>query len=161
MHRIARLILALLLSTLTACTDANSCPDSAQQFWTKFRAAVLKDDFDALAAMTHFPLEVSGDADNSPKKFVYRKNFNKHLTTFLSYELTSNPESLRPKPASMKELVRVVTKLTDCREDGDYAYLGRLVFLLKPEGWRLIAVYSNEFISTKTEEPLHTTPIGK
>lgn len=163
MHRIARLILALLLSTLTACTEANSCPDSAQQFWAKFRAAVLKDDFDALAAMTHFPLEVSGDADNSPKKYVYRKNFSKHFSYLLNLDMDGNEYEPNPKPipATMKEFARAVTRVPRCGGDGDYFYLGTLVFLLKPDGWRLVDVNSNDFISIKTEEPLHTTPIRK
>lgn len=166
MHRIARLILAVLLSTLTACTDpataptaipsasatknstANSCPDSAQQFWTKFRAAVLKDDFDALAAMTRFPLEVR--SDYGAQKFIYRKNFNKHFTTLLSYELNSNYGSIRPRPASRKELARAVTKLPECGEDGDYFYLGRMVFLLNPEGWQLMGFHSNAETSAWT-----------
>lgn len=163
MHWIARLILALLLSTLTACTDANSCPDSAQQFWTKFRVAVLKDDFDTLAGMTHFPLEVRGDADNNPTKFIYRKNFNKHFSYLLNLDLGRNEYEPNPKPipATMKEFARVVTRLPGCNEDGDYFRMGKMVFLLKPEGWRFIAFYSTDFISIKTEEPLHTTPIRK
>lgn len=163
MHRIARLILALLLSTLTACTDANSCPDSAQQFWTKFRAAVLKDDFEALAAMTHFPLEVIGDADDRPTKFIYRKNFKKHFSYLLNLNLGRNEYEPNPKPnpATMKEFARAVTKPPRCREDGDYFRMGKMMFHLRPEGWHLEIFYSTDFIAIETEEPLHTTPIGK
>lgn len=174
---ISKLIAVLVLAILTACTDpatapaatpsasatknstANSCPDSAQQFWTKFRAAVLQDDFDAVAAMTFFPLEVKGDADDNPTKFIYRKNFNKHFTTLLSHELDGDHESIRPRPASMKELVRAVTKLSKCGGNGSQFSLGSLGFLLKPEGWRFDIVYSNDFIVAETEEPLHVTPI--
>lgn len=178
---ISKFIAVVVLATLTACTDpataptatpsasatknstANSCPDSAQQFWTKFRAAVLKDDFDALAAMTHFPLEVSGDEDDNPKKFIYRKNFKKHFTYLLNLNLHGGEYDPKPKPipTTMKEFVRAVAKLPRCGGDGDYFYLGSMVFLLNPEGWRLVKVSSNEFISVETEEPLHTTPIGK
>lgn len=158
----SKLVLALLLAALAGCTDpaaAKACPDSAQQFWTKFRAAVLKDDFEALAAMTHFPLKVEGDDDDSPKKFIYRKNFNKHFTTLLSYELGGDYESIRPRPASTKELVRAVVKPSECNEDGDRIYFGKLVFHLRPEGWRLATFFSNEFIVAETDEPLHVTPI--
>lgn len=172
---ISKLIAVLVLATLTACTDtatapvattsasatknstANSCPDSAQQFWTKFRAAVLKDDFDAVAAMTHFPLVVR--SDYGAQKFIYRKNFNKHFTTLLSYELNSNYGSIRPRPASTKELVRAVTKLPECGKDGDDFDLGRIWFFLNPEGWRLMEFHSNDFVFAETEEPVHVTPI--
>lgn len=171
----SKLVLALLLAVLAGCNDPAStpassasaladtyysmkpCPESAQQFWTKFRAAVLKDDFDALASMTHFPLEVR--SDYGAQKFIYRKNFNKHFATLLSYELGGDYESIRPRPASMKELVRAVTKLSECGGNGSKFSLVSLAFRLKPEGWRFDTFYSNDFVFATTEEPVHVTPI--
>ena len=172
MQRTFQIIVPLILSSLfllAACTEPVStpvstateskvCPESAQQFWKKFRSAVLKEDMNALADMTQFPLEVGGDMDNNPKKFVYRKNFNKHFTQLLSYELNSDYLPITPRPASMKELARAVTEPPSCGKRGDYFYLGTFVFLLNPEGWRLVKVHSNEFMYAETEEPLHTTP---
>lgn len=178
---IPKLIAVLLLATLTACTDPASapassastsadtyysmkpCPESAQQFWTKFRAAVLKDDFDAAAAMTHFPLEVIGDADDRPTKFIHRKNFNKHFAYLLNLDLGGNQYEPNPKPMpkTMKEFTKAVTKPPECGGNGSQFRMGKLAFLLEPEGWRLTTFYSTDFIATETEEPLHTTPIGK
>ena len=71
MHRIGRLIVTLLLSTLAACSDPPPpvveeavlpdyshivCKPSVHPFWTKFRDAVLKEDWEAVADMAEFPL---------------------------------------------------------------------------------------------------------
>ena len=174
LKRSFQVIVPLIISSmlmLAACTESEStpvsasteskvCPESAQQFWKKFRAAVLKDDMNALADMTQFPLEVGGDMDNNPKKFVYRKNFNKHFSYLLSLDMHGNEYDPNPKPipATMKDFAKAVTDVSLlCRPSNRQLNVGTWTFLSKPDGWRLMFVNSNEFMRAETEEPLHTT----
>lgn len=51
--------------------------NTKQLFWSEFRAAFLKHDFEALKDMTRFPLEVYGSLDDDPKFESIKMQFSK------------------------------------------------------------------------------------
>lgn len=143
-------------ATLAACSDSvpaakNACPESAQQYWKQFRNAVLKNDLAAIAGMTHFPLEVRGELDDSPRKMVPRQDFSKHFPQLLNTETELVDYSQQPpatsKHLSMKELVNATIKLhpSFCSTDGEQFGVGEWVFVLRPKGWGFVQAFTNEF----------------
>ena len=173
LKRTFQIIVLLIISSvflLAACTEPVStpvststeskvCPESAQQFWKKFRSAVLKEDMNALADMTHFPLEVYTSTESFSERSLYRNNFNKHFTYLLNLGLGGHEFDPYPKPipASMKEFARAVSKLEECVDGGTRFQLGMWMFQLYPEGFRFTAVAPNDFQPAVAEKPLHTT----
>ena len=141
--------------TLAACSDSvpaakSACPESAQQYWKQFRSAVLKNDLAAITGMTHFPLEVRGELDDSPKKMVPRQDFNKHFPQLLNTETELVHNSQQPATtsahSSMKELINVTTKLHSsfCSTDGEQFGVGEWIFVLRPKGWGFVQAFTNE-----------------
>lgn len=161
---IPKLIAVLVLATVTACSDPASapassastsadtyysrkpCPESAQQFWTKFRAAVLKDDFNAVASMTHFPLEVYTSTNDFSERLLYRNNFNKHFAYLLNLGLGGEFDPYpKPAPTSMKEFARAVSKIDACTDRGTRFQMGMWMFRMYPAGFRFTGVAPNDF----------------
>ena len=150
-----RQIIGLLafIIMLAACNDSvsvvkNACPESAQQYWKKFRSAVLKNKLNEIADMTHFPLEIRGMLDDSEKKIVSRQGFSKHFPQLLNTELGDYYQQpvITPAPSSMKALVSATTKLSPsfCSADSGQFRVGEWVFLLKPNGWGFVQAFVNE-----------------
>ena len=175
MQRITQLILALLLVTLAACSDPPPpvmppateqerttplipdyshlrCKPSVHPFWTKFRDAVLKEDWEAVAELTEFPLTVHGYEE----KHISRKEFAKHFPQFLNATLVYGYPGVKPKPASMRELIKAVPTL-DKDACGDFEILlpiGRWDFFLRAEGWRLGFIRVDEFPASMKHIPI-------
>ena len=180
MQRITRILLALLLATLAACNDpppaaakavatdkeiptANPtddhhsrevfCEPSIHPFWKKFRAAVLAEDAEAVADMTHFPVAVSGKA-------LSRAEFIKQFPRLLKVPPTDFSFLSKPNMTSMKEVIRNYPTLEKnaCAPPGTLLHFDRWAFDLKPEGWRL------ELVETRTFQPYgppYETPYDK
>ena len=177
MHRIAHLIVTLLLSTLAACSDPPPavaevavlpdysnivCKPSVHPFWTKFRDAVLKEDWEAVADMTEFPLPVIQPSP-AAKKLLSRKDFSKQFPQFLNAALSEYYHGIKPKPASMRELISATPTL-DKKACGNFEGLlsiGRWEFFLRPEGWRLGVVYVREFPASMNHLPVQPLQIIK
>lgn len=73
MHAL-RLLLPLILLISGACS-AEESDTGLQSFWADFRQAVLDNDKDKIASMTHFPFEVRGPDDSDPVKHYDRTGF--------------------------------------------------------------------------------------
>lgn len=153
-----RRIVGLLLfaATLMACSDPapavkkNACPDSAQVFWKKFRTAVMSNDLNAVAGMTHFPLEVQNDMDSNNKKTVSQKDFAQRFPQLLNIEELDDPSQQSATTTtllSMKKVVKATAELpaSACSGQGRQFNVGNWTFLLNPAGWRFVIAHSNEF----------------
>ena len=167
MQRITRILLALLLATLAACSDpppaaakavatekeiptANPnddhsrevfCEPSIHPFWKKFRAAVLAEDAEAVADMAEFPLGTS-DKDLSRAEFI------KWLPQLLKADLIYGHLGVQPQPVSMKELVRAMPTLAKdaCAPFEETLHYDRWRFQLRVGGsWQLDLVQTRTF----------------
>lgn len=167
MHRIAHLVIAFLLFPLTACSDPPApvvedavlpdyshivCKPSVHPFWAKFRAAILKEDWEAVADMTEFPLVVI----ERGRKHISREEFAKQFPQLLSAAPIYGYPGVEPKPASMRALVRAVPTLAKdaCGDFEEMLVLGRWEFYLRPEGWRLGAIDVDEFPASMNHIPI-------
>ena len=145
----------LFVTASVACSDpspaaTSGCPQSAQVFWQKFRAAVVSGDLNAVAEMTRFPLEIQNDMDHNYKKTVSRQEFVQRFTRLLNIEELDDPSPTPTAPASllsMKKVVDTTVKLhaSLCSSSGRQFSVGNWTFLLDQEGWRFVIAHSNEF----------------
>ena len=176
MHRIARLILALLLSTLAACSDPPPlvveevvlpdyshivCKPSVHPFWTKFRDAVLKEDWEAVAGLTEFPLGIY--RYDGEKKYLPRQEFAKQFPQFLNATPDDDYPGVTPKPASMRALIKAVPMLDKkaCGDFEEYLVVEHWHFHLRAEGWRLGVVSVHEFPASMNHIPIQPLKIIK
>ena len=117
----------------------NPCPESAQQYWRTFRSAVLKNDPNAVANMTHFPFLLSiGSLDHNRKDiYLSRKEF----IALFPRLLPSDPGYF-DAPRTMKEYVQTSSTIPmpskSCTPEGRLFHVGNWTFDLKPEGWRFV-----------------------
>jgi len=75
----------VMLLSLTACDD-NGFTD-INDFWAHYRQAVISQDFEALAAMTNFPLRSYGMRYTDPIVYINEDEFESAFTQFLAQEL--------------------------------------------------------------------------
>jgi len=165
MHWTARLILSLLLFTLAACSDPPPpvveeavlpdyshivCKPSVHPFWTKFREAVLKEDWEAVAELTEFPL-MWIPLDRSKTQYISRQEFIKQFPQRANAPLGNIYPPITPKPDSMKELIRTIPTLhkSACGELEEQLDIGHWTFIARTEGWRLAVVGVNELSPPK------------
>lgn len=116
---IPKLIAALILAMLAACTDRPPppvvedavlpdyshivCNPSVHPFWAKFRAAILNEDWQADADMMEFPL-VWESMDRSKTQRITRQEFVKQFPQRVNAPLGNIYPPIKPQPDSMKEL---------------------------------------------------------
>lgn len=167
----ATLTLALLLSAFAACADrsnsqqevdtavphasAKECKPSVHPFWAKFREAVLKEDWEAVAGMTEFPLMVVRPADAKGKP-ISRQEFAKLFPQFLNAVPVYGHPGVDPKPATMKALIKTVSALAKdaCGDFENMLVFDHWEFYLRPEGWRLGYIAVPEFPESMKHIPL-------
>lgn len=167
-------LLTLLVAALPACADrpgaekeaeiaipqpsTAECKPSVHSFWAKFREAVLKEDWGAVADMTAFPLEVVGPGpDGAGRKHLSRSDFSKHFPQFL--DVTHGGKYPRPD-MTMRELIRDTPTL-DKRACGDFEeqlHVGRWVFFLGSKGWRLEGILAPDFPPSMKDIPFQPQP---
>ncbi|MCW7538999.1 hypothetical protein OOT46_14230 [Aquabacterium sp. A7-Y] len=135
------LLLALSCATPATAAKAAPCPDSAQSYWTTFRAAALKGDVKTVAGLTRFPLEVHGPLDESDEHSVARSQ----LGHWWPRLLNADP-GLSAEATTMKSYVLAHPRLQDgfCTAEGQQFRVGEWLFHLGPEGWRFVIAYVNE-----------------
>ena len=173
MQRITRILLALLLATLAACSDpppaaakavatekeiptANPnddhhsrevfCKPSIHPFWTKFRAAVLAEDAEAVTRMTHFPLRITSAGDGPDE--LSREEFVKQFPQFLKAPPTDRYFIEKLNITSMKEMIRDYPTLEKkaCTPFEELLHFDRWRFQLREGGlWRLDHVDTRTF----------------
>lgn len=146
------LILALLVVTLPACTDQSNsqqevetavphtspkeCKPSVHPFWARFRGAVLKEDWEAVANLTEFPFDVYERSGRRNR--LSREEFIKRLPEFLGLEPYYGYPGVEPKPASMKALIKAVPALPKdaCGDLTNQMTVDLWSFGMTSEGWR-------------------------
>lgn len=141
------LCLLAIATTLAACNDPvsaakNTCPEGAQQYWKKFRGAVLKNDIDTIVAMTQFPFViVKSIIDESDKVQVERAGFVKQFPQLLNIDPGTSPT-----PSTMKQLTTSTKELSSsqCNALGSQFNVSLWFFQLTPDGWRFVRAYTEE-----------------
>ena len=137
--------LFVMLTVLGACDASVSaakttCSVDAQQYWKKFRTAVLLNKVNEVAELTQFPFIVSSgivDAD--------RKNTSIQSAEFIKRYpllLTQDP-GLSIEPSTMMELIKSNEKLSEsfCAPDGGQFRIGDWVFQSRSKNWRFVQAY--------------------
>ena len=84
---LGRLTVVAIWLTLALATSAEAKSD-AQDFWSRFRQAVLSGKSDRVAAMTKLPLWVRGPDDSDPVVYYGRQDFDRVLKRLLNQEVT-------------------------------------------------------------------------
>lgn len=95
-----RFLAAICLSFILATVSINAAiskPDGFPAFWKKFKAAAIKSDKRALAAMTKFPLETPAYQETVKTKAQFLKRF-KDI-----FDADSNAAACFPKVELIKE----------------------------------------------------------
>lgn len=119
------------ITTSVSGDKPQACTEDAQRFWLKFRSAVLKDDMNAIADMTRFPLEVGISTLDEKPLFITRAEFRKLFPKFSDTE---------------KTLARATDKLppSACIGRGRHFYVGEWLFGQNPITWQLVYAETDE-----------------
>jgi hypothetical protein len=115
--RVFRLLNAAVISLLLACCalaqqNERKNTDDIQQFWTKFRAAILSEDKEKVAALTKFPFEVRGPDDSDPLVYYDKNGFLGILDEILNQPVHQMKGS-NLNSTTMGEIVRNKTEVLD------------------------------------------------
>ncbi len=133
-------VFMLVICNVSIAADDQICTDSAQQYWAKFRNAVLQSDVDGVANLSQFPFIVSSGLQDSD-----RKNKPTSRADFISIYplLLIKDPGLSLKPSTMWDLISNSKKLTPdfCTSGGGQIRVGDWVFQLKDGKWRFVQVY--------------------
>jgi hypothetical protein len=125
---------APVLAAKTACTA------DAQQFWKRFRIAVLENNPSGVADLTQFPFIVSSGIVDTD-----RKNTSIQRTEFIKRypQLLSQDPGLKIEPSTMLDLIKTSEQLKEsfCASDGEQFRAGDWVFQVKSQNWRFVQVY--------------------
>ena len=124
---------------------AEPAPSDLQQFWTRFRAAIERDDREAVAQMTRFPLEVKGMNESDAIDTFTRKEF-----LDVIYDAMLNQQEYLETDGKMVERPQRewILEKTDI-EPRDQMHEG-LAFIFSLEiskganGWQLTRVYLHD-----------------
>ena len=135
------LLMATGFYTTAASETSVSCPNSAQQYWEKFRGDVLGHNLPMITNQSQFPFELRGLLDESEKKQINRNDFIKVFPKLLSTD-----PGLSPTATTMKSLVITTSRLSPsfCNAYGNQFRVGTWVFELKPEGWRFVQAFIDD-----------------
>lgn len=95
----------LLLLSLFCGTSHALGSTEAQEFWSRFRHAVLSKDVEKVATMTHFPLWVRGTEDSDPVMFYDKKNFNNIWKRLLDQQIVPS-DSDQVEFKTMRQVIK-------------------------------------------------------
>lgn len=149
-HRTPRATLgrAAVLSALCAVSaamaappPATPCPEDAQAYWASFRAAALKGDLEAVADLTKFPLEITGQLHDSEVHHIPRQQLRRWWP-----ELLKADPGHAHVPSTMKIFVKAHPRLLDgfCSPGGGQFNVANWTFLQEAEGWRFVTAAVDE-----------------
>lgn len=121
----------------SALHDEKHCKQSLPVFWKQFRAAVLKEDWDAVAGMTLSPLRVL--RRDYKGKYFDRQDFAKHFPQFLNASPKGDYPGITSRPATMRKLIEAITMPAldqkTCKEFHGYFVIGPWEFFYRTQGW--------------------------
>ncbi len=137
------IIIALVACNSSVSADKTACPDSAQQYWKKFRTTVLQNNTNGVADLTQFPFIMSSgivDEDRRNKP-IQRAEFLKQYP----HLLTRDP-GLSLEPSTMWDLIKSNERLTAafCAADDGQFRVGDWVFQKESQNWRFVQAYVGE-----------------
>jgi len=128
-------LVALLggLITASACIAQPAAGDGFAPFWTRFRAAALAGDMNALATLSRLPLKVGFDSDQDHPRAVDRS----HFAAFMRTELKCPSEN-----GTVLDGLRAKTRPNGRFDfhDAHRADVGSFSFANGPGGWRLATI---------------------
>lgn len=104
MRPLKRLVVTFFLLTVVVSSAYGGCSDP-QQFWRRFRQAVLDNDVKAIMTLTYFPLEGRGVDDSIPIQRYDRKAFQKTYKKLINQPVLL-PSGGRVVSKTMFELIR-------------------------------------------------------
>ncbi|MDR2208395.1 MAG: hypothetical protein LBE22_05430 [Azoarcus sp.] len=124
------------LQSIPARAGEDACPETAQQYWQKFRASVHQSNLIAITDVSYFPFVIHGTLDDSEKRSVDREEFIKIFPALLEAD-----PGLSPAATTMKSLVETTLRLTPSHCKANQFRVGDWVFHLTSEGWRFVEAY--------------------
>ena len=137
------IIIALVACNTSVSADKTACPDSAQQYWKKFRSVVLQNNVNGVADLTQFPFVMSSGIVDEDRRnnSIQRAEFVKQYL----HLLTRDP-GLGLEPSTMWNLIKSNEHLTasSCEADGGQFRVGDWVFQYKSQNWRFVQAYVGE-----------------
>lgn len=136
------LLLTLMLPACTAQPPAaKNAEEGFEGFWNGFRAAVLADDPQKVAAMTQFPFKTRGVMDSDPVASHERAGFLK-----LWDKLLAQDPGLKREPETMRQFIQRKTQIvaTDLERTGSAARIASFVFEKVNDRWLFTMAYVEE-----------------
>jgi hypothetical protein len=141
--RFSPLLIVFLISamSMSAMSAENSCPKSAQDYWTKFRKSVLNSNLVEVSRQSRFPFKIRGDLDSNEVKQLNRNEFILKLP-----DLLNTDPGLSAKPSTMRCLIKKTSSLNSfsCNARGNQFRIGTWLFDLTPDGWMFVRAFVEE-----------------
>lgn len=143
----------------SALHDEKHCKQSLPVFWKQFRAAVLKEDWDAVAGMTASPMTVL--RQDYEGKYLNRQDFAKYLPLFLDAVPKDDYPGVQPRPASMRKLIEAISVPVLAKKTCKEYYYGFLTvgtwgLYYRPEGWVLGEIRVDAFPTSMNHIQTHS-----
>jgi len=140
---IGAFVLAMIAWTYpTSRSQAEAtCPDSAQQFWQKFRQEAIRGNVRKIVGWTRFPFDVKSTLDDDKRKQVGRDAFVELFPRLLAAD-----PGLGPTPSTMKSLVGAAARLSPafCSASRMQFRVGDWVFEAAGQEWQFVRAFLDE-----------------
>jgi hypothetical protein len=136
------LLLTLMLPACMAQPPARkNAGEDFQGFWNGFRAAVLANDQQKVAALTQFPFKTRGVMDGDPVVSHESAGF-----LILWDKLLTQDPGLKPEPETMRQFIQRKTRIaaTDLGRTGSTARIASFVFQKVNDRWLFTMAYVEE-----------------
>jgi hypothetical protein len=131
---VIRVLFGVTLLQIAASQSVAGHREDFDSFWHRFRAVALTKDWDALAAVTAFPLTTRGVLDRDPVYHVNRTEFKKVFRTFLAEWAIPGGNQLG--------FIRSITDVSQRKGTStDTVRIGDMIFRRVKGKWRLDTLY--------------------
>lgn len=141
MNYFLKLALFLVIVFSSGC-KANSTDDSFQLFWSEFRIATMKNDYEKLETFTKFPLAIYGVHDSIPIEYFKRNDFRSIFSRLMEQKmfLLQGDDFVE---TTMKAIVTNTELVRDAKNGEEYQ-VEQLVFKYIDGQWFFTKAYLAE-----------------
>jgi len=122
-------------------------------FWTAFRGAVVERKIDDIKKHTQFPLQTKSEMDGDPIINYLENEFDEMFLLFLQNPTGLNPSNFDETQQQYIEANKTITfneNKLPMMEDSLTAKITSMEFKKSSGGWKLVSLYLDEDIYTKT-----------